>query len=167
MEPKEKGIFIQFSLADDKFPHAWFYNRFRVDVLGDSKLVTLALVTPSGTLAINAFVLSNNDIRENRERCLKFLEGAKSESAEAAEFELNFSAPPARVYPVNHLNLSRVDQTAEMSLYRHAVHTLVSQMNEARKSGGAKTPLVNAYPVVLFRSDLKVLLALVKELYTT
>jgi hypothetical protein len=164
---EKKPVFIQFDLKDDQFPHAWYYNRFRVDTLGDSKLVTLALVTGSGTLAVNAFVLSNNDVAAGRERNLKFLEGAKVDSGEVEEFNLGFSQPPARVYPVNHVNLSRIDQTAEISLYRHSVHSLVNQMNEARKAAGTKTPLVNAYPVVLFRSDLKVLLALVKELHAT
>jgi hypothetical protein len=163
-EQGPSAVLVNFQLAGDHFLQAWFFNRFRVDSFGSSKLVTAGLVADSGIIAVNAFVIPDTDLRNSREQSLKFLGEVAIESAAPASYNLSFSSPPARVYPVNHLNLSRIDQTGELGLYRHSVHSLVSQMRDARDSG--KTPVVTAYPVVLFRTELPVLLALLKELYT-
>ena len=156
---------VNFQLQGDEFTHAWFFNRFRIDKLGKSFLITVGLATDAGgILAVNAFVLGEADHRNNRVRSLDYL-SKFGERGGSKQFTLSFSSPPERVYPVNHLNLSRVDEQAEMGLYRFSIKSLAEYMVGAKKPTSQKPASILCYPVVMFRSDLDVQLALVTELY--
>lgn len=160
------SVTLNFNLVGDQFPHAWFFNRFRVERIDESFLVTIGLVSPAGMLATNAFVLGATDHEHNRERCLSYIENFPDVSADLSDFALGFSTPPERVYPVNHIALSRVGSQAEIGLYRFSINTLADAMREGSKHSNAKPPSINCYPVVMFRCDLPVQLALLKEFYS-
>lgn len=159
-------VTVNFNLLGDQFPHGWFFNRFRIDRLGDSFLVSLGLLTDTGgVLAVNAFVLGGTDHDNNKDRSLSYIKNFP-ESAADPKHILGFTAPPARVYPINHINLSRVGLQAEIGLYRFSITTLANAMREGTKHANSKTPAVSCYPVVMFRCDLPVQVSLIKELYS-
>jgi len=162
-----RSVPINFELSQDQFPHAWYFNRFRIDSLGGSILVTFGLVSESdGTLAVNAWVLSRADLINNRERSVSFLGLIGEQEIGDASFNLRFSSPPARVYPVNFFNLARVDQVGEIGLFRFSLNTLATQIDEAKKNPDAPTSPVRCYPVVMFRCEIAVQAAFVRELYS-
>lgn len=162
------SVAIPFELVGDQFEHAWFYNRFRIDRLGDSYLITFCLVTEAaGSATVNAVVLSNSDVLHNKVRTLDYL-NQLSEIKTTGNFSITFSAPPDRVYPVNHMNLGRVDNMAEIGFYRFSVNSLVERMRSAQSGQKeAKVQALNCYPVVMFRSNIETQLALLKQLYSS
>ena len=154
-----------FQLLGDKFEHAWFFNRFRCDPLGGSVLVTTALVSEAGgILAVNGFVLSDNDLKNNKERSLKYVAEVSGDIDTENSGPNPISVPPARVYPVNHINLARMDNVGEIGLFRYSIHTLLTHAKAKPDKAGEK-PAIPCYPVVMFRSDLAVQIALLRELY--
>jgi hypothetical protein len=169
--PAPTAFTATFQLLGDKFEHAWYFNRFRCDPLEGSVLVTTALVSESGgMLAVNGFVLSDNDIKNNKERALKYVAEVAPDVDTDDSGPHSISVPPSRVYPVNHINLARMDDVGETGLFRYSIHTLLTT---AKTKGADKTPgaekvgatPVPCYPVVMFRSDLAVQIALLRELY--
>lgn len=106
---EEKTVNITFELVGDAFPHAWFFNKFRVEKLGDSTLATFGLATEAGGIPeVNAIVLSESDIQNNKERGLTFL-GRVGDVPAKSNPSLAFAVPPKRVYPVNHITFSRAN----------------------------------------------------------
>lgn len=155
-----------FQLLGDQFPHAWFFNRFRCDRLGKSVLVTTALLSDNGaTLAVNAFVLSNTDLLHNRDRSLTYLGNVAEDVQVDKSLTLTFAPPPERVYPVNHINLARMGDMAEFGLYRYSIHTLLLTTQDSTAKAISSKPIL-CYPVVMFRSDISVQLALLTELFS-
>jgi hypothetical protein len=82
---------------------------------------------------------------------------------------------PSRVYPINYMNLSRMDETGEICLYRYSMNTLLQSTKQAAKgvekgvksaAKPAEAGFVPCYPVVMFRSDLPVHIGLLKELFS-
>ncbi len=118
-------------------------------------------------LAANGFVISQHDLDSNRERSVKYLTDL-SEKTELWDSEpQSISVPPSRVYPINHINLARVDTVGEIGLFRYSIHTLLTQTNP-KSPGNAhakEQAHIPCYPVVMFRSDLSVQIALLRELY--
>ncbi len=57
-------------------------------------------------------------------------------------------------------------QTAEISLYRYSLHSIVEALRQARDKKVGKPAPVKCYPVVIFRCDLNVQVTLLKELYS-
>jgi hypothetical protein len=159
-----------FQLQGDKFEHAWFFNRFRCDPLGGSILVTTALVSDTGgTPAVNGFVLSKADLRSNRERSLDYVSKLSEEHTSLDALKPLAMVPPERIYPVNHINLSRMDEMAEIGLFRYSIHTLLTKTKPTQKGEKALSQsdaIIPCYPVVMFRCDLGVQLSLIKELYS-
>lgn len=166
MSSKE-AVTVVFELVGDQFHHAWFFNRFRVERIGKSYFVNLALSTESGgVLAVNGFVLSESDHHVNRERCQKYI-AELSDTPSDKSCILSLSPPPARVYPVNYINLARTGQMAEIGLFRFSVHSLADAMRKTREGSPAKASNpVKCYPVVMFRCDLGVQITLLKELFS-
>lgn len=164
-------ITATFQLLGDKFEHAWYFNRFRCDKLGGSILVTAALFSAEGgVLAINGFVLSQADLKTNRERSLNYLSVLALEDDDDASGPHSISVPPARVYPVNHINLARMDDIGEIGLFRFSIHTLLTKQRGLKSAGKLQAKndegsAIPCYPVVMFRSDLAVQAALLRELY--
>ena len=162
---EEKPINVPFELIGDDFPHAWFFNRFRVDKIGESVMVTFGLLTEGGGLPdVNAAVLSESDLQNNRPRAVSFLERV-GEIAPKSNPSLGFTAPPKRVYPVNHINFSRINNSSEIGFFRFSVSTLVDRLRELRENSAARPAAVKCYPAVMFRCDLDVQVALIKELF--
>jgi hypothetical protein len=150
----------------DQFAHAWFFNRFRIERLGDSYLLSLALSTETGgMLAVNGVVLGPADLLQNRERTLGYI-AALSEVPTNKSCVLQSCPPPTRVYPINHLNLARTDDMAEIGCYRFSLHSIVDALRQTREKKSIKAAPVKCYPVVMFRSDLSVQLTLLKELFS-
>jgi hypothetical protein len=93
----QKNVGIAFELIGDDFPHGWFFNRFRVERVGKSVLVTLALATAeAGVIATNAVVLGDSDLRNNKQRTLEFLKSAGDAEIDPRS-RLAFSSPPERL----------------------------------------------------------------------
>lgn len=155
---KATEITATVELKGDNFPHAWFFNRFRLDKIGSSPLVTMALVSESGTiLAVNSVVIGISDLKHVKERSLKYFEDMGDQGS-PDPYILGAAPPPERVYPVNFLNLAMVDGTAEFCFFRFSLHTFLTL---GRSSGGQN---IACYPVVLFRCDIAVQAALLKVL---
>lgn len=155
---------VTFNLVGDNYPHAWFFNRFRIDQLGDSYLVTLSLTTQNGgNPAVNGFVLGKPDLSNNRPRIEQYLKNVGEVNDEGGH-ELTFASPPSRVYPVNHINLARVGDSAEIGLYRFSINSLVERLPSTKAKALSKGEPIQCYPVVMFRSDLPIQIALLKEL---
>lgn len=140
-------------------------------------LVTTALVSASGqTPVVNGFVLSKRDIGANKDRSMQYLAGletALESSAADEEVAPLFAASPERIYPVNLMNLSRMDLVGEITLYRYSMHTLLTATREVAEKSSDKTAAkvaekntVPCYPVVMFRCTAAVQLAFLKELFT-
>ncbi len=129
-------------------------------------LVTLALVTESaGAIATNAVVLGNADLLNNKERSMLFLQNAGDVQTDP-RFGVGITSIPARIYPVNHFNLSRVDELAEIGFYRYSITTAATVVRETEEKPNQKQA-IRAYPIVMFRCDLSVQIALIKELYSS
>jgi hypothetical protein len=161
---------VTFRLEGDKFEQAWFFNRFRCDWLGHSLLVTTALVSDvGGTPEVNGFVLSKTDLEGNRARSLGYLEKFPEYASEDVATKPLGMVTPNRIYPVNHLNLSRMDDVAEIGLFRYSIHTMLTKTKPTQKADKAKAAVgdlaVPCYPVVMFRCDVSVQLALIKDMY--
>ena len=160
-----RAVNLTFQLTGDNFPHAWFFNRFRVDKIGDSFLITFGLATEAGgILAVNGIVLGQADMEHNRQRAMDYL--SKVSDSHDKSCLMAFTAPPARVYPVNHMNLARVDKIAEIGFFRFSVNSLADKIRELDSKPESKTAPLLCYPVVMFRCDLAVQLAFVKALYS-
>jgi hypothetical protein len=168
--PNEKHtVSLSFKLMGDEFPHAWFFNRFRIDPLGKSWLVTLALSSElGGILAVNGIVLTSTDMDQNRERTEEYIRKMAEVTGDPGAL-LSMSPPPARVYPVNHMHLARIDEVAEIGCYRYSINTLVNRMSQTKVTQGSapKIEPISCYPVVVFRCELSVQVAVLKELYST
>ena len=155
---------LTFEFVGDQFPHAWYFNRFRCDPQDDgSILVTTALVLKNGGMpVVNGFVISKRDLGATKARSLKYLGDLNTVADEAEDSAQSLVLAPSRVYPINLMNLSRVDDVGEIALYRYSMHTL---LNAAKASKGATTiKPIACYPVVLFRSAISVQFALLQEL---
>jgi hypothetical protein len=50
-----------------------------------------------------------------------------------------FAASPERIYPVNLMNLSRMDEVGEIALYRYSMHTLLTVTREAAAKQSEKS----------------------------
>lgn len=161
---------VTFQFAGDQFPHAWFFNRFRIDTLGDGFLVTTALVTAGGgTPVVNGFAISRRDLEETKQRTKRYFEEVSAEVDAEDDAVSQLVVAPSRVYPINHINLSRIDRAGEICLYRYTMNTLLnvikrSEKTEAKSAGNK--PVVPCYPVVMFRSDINVQVSLMKELFS-
>ena len=166
--PKSE-IPVTFKFAGDMLSQAWYFNRFRVDVIAESVLVTTALTSElGGTPVVNGFVVSLADVEMNKHRSLDYLGALAADVGDQVQdTKLQFSAPPVRVYPVNLMNLSRMNDVGEIALYRYSMHSLLTTTREADKSSSKKSGAaeVQCYPVVLFRSSTFVQLDLIKELF--
>jgi len=171
-----RSIPATFQFIGDSFSQAWYFNRFRCDPIDGNVLVTTALVSSSGqTPVVNGFVLSKRDIEANKERSMAYLadlETALHSSAADEEIPPLFAVSPERIYPVNLINLSRMDEVGEITLYRYSMHTLLTVTKEtAAKSSekavgkSADKNTVPCYPVVMFRCTATVQLAFLKELF--
>jgi hypothetical protein len=171
-----RSVPATFQFVGDRFNQAWYFNRFRCDPLDENTLVTTALVSSSGqSPVVNGFVLSKRDIEANRDRSMEYLAELDTSLA-SADAEVDspplFAASPARIYPVNLMNLSRMDQIGEISLYRYSMHTLLTTTRELAAKGSDKAVAkiadkraIPCYPVVVFRCSAKVQLAFLKELF--
>jgi hypothetical protein len=159
-----------FEFQGDNFEHAWYFNRFRCDRMGSSVLVTTALATESaGILAVNGFVLGKHDLTMNRQRSLDYLRDLSASISEPA-LPQTITAPPARIYPVNIVNLARIGDTAEIGLYRYSIHSMLTRgkpAKSAKESASKREADVPCYPVVMFRSSLKIQAALLLELFSS
>lgn len=124
---------------------------------------------------VNGFVLSKRDIDGNKERSMQYLADLSTSSDSAtdeSEPPALFAASPERIYPVNLMNLSRMDEVGEIALYRYSMHTLLSVTREAAAKGTDKAAskvadknIIPCYPVVMFRCTTAVQLALIKDLF--
>jgi hypothetical protein len=172
-----RSIPATFQFIGDSFSQAWYFNRFRCDPMDGNVLVTTALVSSSGqTPVVNGFVLSKGDIEANKERSMHYLadlETALHSPAADEDLPPLFAASPERIYPVNLMNLSRMDEVGEIALYRYSMHTLLTVTREAAakqsEKGAAKASEKNTvpcYPVVMFRCTASVQLAFLKELFS-
>lgn len=159
------SVELSFELTSDNFPHGWFFNRFRKERIGDCTMLTLVLLTDAGVVASNAVVLSGVDIQTSANRLTSFLENT-GDAQSAQSSRVSFTPPPTRVYPVNHIQLSRVDQLGEIGFYRFSIATAATQINESKSANNKKIKPIQCYPVVMFRCDLSTQIELVKELLT-
>jgi hypothetical protein len=172
----QNQVTTHLELMGDDFAHAWYFNRFRCDEMGSSTLVTMALVPKlGGTPEVNGFVIGNTDMEAARERSLKYLSdlsGMMGAAKPLDEDEYALQAvSPGRVYPINVLNLARVEGVGEIGLFRYSIHTLLNaskshQKTSAKSEKNAGTDLVPCYPVVMFRSELAVHHALIREIFS-
>ncbi len=171
-----RNVPVSFEFVGDSFSHAWYFNRFRCDPMDGNILVTTALVSSSGqTPVVNGFVLSKRDILANKDRSMQYLadlDSSLGSSAGESEASQLFAASPERIYPVNLMNLSRMDQVGEIALYRYSMHTLLTVTREAAAKPSdrsaakiAEKNAVSCYPVVIFRCTASVQLAFLKELF--
>jgi hypothetical protein len=164
---------VTFQFMGDQFGHAWYFNQFRCAPFESSILVTTALITPGGgSPAVNGFVVSRRDLEGTKERSKKYFEDVSAEFDSEDEPCPELLVAPTRIYPVNHINLSRIDEVGEICLYRYAMNTLLNTLRKPENvtdRSTMKTPteksVVPCYPVVMFRSDVRVQVALLKELF--
>lgn len=156
---------LSFELVGDSFAHAWFFNRFKVERLGTGALVTFALVSEtSGVLAVNAVMLGQEDLANNKARNMGYIKDLGMEIAENRH-RFTFPSPPVRVYPVNNLSLARIGSTAEIGFYRFSINTLVDAVKATKAAkSSSKTSPVKCYPVVMFRCELEIQVALIMEI---
>jgi hypothetical protein len=171
--PKSE-INVTLKFVGDQFPHAWYFNRFRCDVQGPSILVTTALITAGGgTPAVNGFVISRRDLELTKQRSEKYFQELSGEFDAEEDAASELLIAPTRVYPINYINLSRIDEVGEMSLYRYSMHTMLTEVRKGDKAGdkaGVKAPAdkiaISCYPVVMFRSEVTVQISLLKDLFS-
>jgi hypothetical protein len=100
------------------------FNRFKVERADGGRLMSFGYQTPSGVLAGSfCCFISDFDLRQNRERCVKYAEKLTGVS----DTEPTTWAPPGG-YPLasaRFIQLSRADDTAEIMLVSFALHALV------------------------------------------
>lgn len=163
-------VAVTFQFIGDNFSHAWFFNQFRLDPLGDGILVTTALITKGGGApAVNGFVISRRDLEDTKERTKKYFTEVSTEYDAEGDADSELLVAPSRVYPINHINLSRIDTVGELCLYRYTMNTLLNSVRKPEKGSVKPTGdkvVVPCYPVVMFRSEISVQVALLRALFS-